>query len=420
MFPAGRAKDPVTGVRFADAAAFARWLTERGGGEYLYRLPQVTELSAALDGARLQEGPQAWCEEEHRALLEGTCPRDEEDLLEALSRRYGDGSLAWWRALRADGRSPEDLRAKEDNNDLARDVQLMLARGNASSSDPLSDAAASIDLAREIQLATSYVLSMTRGWSDLSCMFATALALDGACRLVRANQIEMFDEIMALKLRNELLVAATWVPISDTDRQGSLREGERALVVGGVHLITRADTKNDRILSGIAGARRYAADILRGVSPPAVEGMSSAEWARARARSISFARAAYVDMAGDAAREIGGELSRAVDQGDFADALRIMTHTEVPRRREDAQAMDRLGRAFAGLSRVSADDVLDAWINLVEVLRQELSAPERRALPSSTLLATLLKHLKVIEARRSGRLRAYEGIRIVRERARRE
>jgi len=48
QFPAGQGRTPVVGVRSADAPAFCAWLTEREGGEWVYRLPRDTEIDGAI------------------------------------------------------------------------------------------------------------------------------------------------------------------------------------------------------------------------------------------------------------------------------------------------------------------------------------------------------------------------------------
>jgi hypothetical protein len=44
QFPAGEAREPVRGVRHSDAVAFCNWLTNRKGGEWMFRLPTQKEL----------------------------------------------------------------------------------------------------------------------------------------------------------------------------------------------------------------------------------------------------------------------------------------------------------------------------------------------------------------------------------------
>ncbi len=45
-FPEGQAQAPICGVRLDDAKSFARWLTERNGSGYIWRLPTPAELRA--------------------------------------------------------------------------------------------------------------------------------------------------------------------------------------------------------------------------------------------------------------------------------------------------------------------------------------------------------------------------------------
>ncbi|MGC8782202.1 MAG: SUMF1/EgtB/PvdO family nonheme iron enzyme, partial [Anaerolineae bacterium] len=52
----GRPTDPVAGVSATDAAAFARWLSQREGRSY--RLPQLSEMSALA--MRSQNGLRVW------------------------------------------------------------------------------------------------------------------------------------------------------------------------------------------------------------------------------------------------------------------------------------------------------------------------------------------------------------------------
>jgi hypothetical protein len=179
QFPIGQELEPVVGVRFSDAVAFCEWLTQRELGRWYYLLPQKGEPSlndlSGSNQAELAEGVGYWVSE-----------RDKGQFVRAKGEETCINSSTVGRWIIRDLKVASDL-ARELDLDRARKLDLNLANTLAGklarASDRASHFARDLDrargLARDLTLATALASALV-GATDRNSDLALASALVAA------------------------------------------------------------------------------------------------------------------------------------------------------------------------------------------------------------------------------------------------
>jgi hypothetical protein len=186
QFPRGEGTAPVVGVRYSDAHAFCEWLTEREAEVWHYRIPREGELDAATIAG---SGAKYWVSSEDMRGIEGIEPfgGDVEDIVRGMWTADTDatahdsvrtGARAFARVIPVDRASAFDL-----------DSALVRARDSALDSDSAIAGNSSLNNNTAIihDNARSFVRDLDNA-RDLDSAFDldSALALDIALDIVLA------------------------------------------------------------------------------------------------------------------------------------------------------------------------------------------------------------------------------------------
>jgi hypothetical protein len=87
QFPEGQARDPILGMRYSDAIAFCKWLTQRQGGEWKFRLPKQEEANALPMTSLGKSLLGCWVDGNDNFVWIGAVPKNPRNLdFEALNR----------------------------------------------------------------------------------------------------------------------------------------------------------------------------------------------------------------------------------------------------------------------------------------------------------------------------------------------
>lgn len=355
-FMPGTAAEPVRGVRAEDATRFVQWLTRRRGGSTSYRLPTVEEAKTyPIEG----EGEvAAWCCAGLRLRLVGLSPEVQEDLVAQM----------------------RELSTIPPPASFGAGIVRIL--------DVTSDRDLDVDLALIIALALGHAL-------------ASRLALTTASSGSRGPSGER-------DIGRRLAIAITRLC-----ERISQRDLTRALA----HARARArelDFDRDQALSR---ALRPAFELLQ--NPSQSGDVASLQQARAEEEQDRMARAQAL------AAELGQEdiLASLVRR----DLLAAYALASVPGDPESEQLMDALRdlieqlRADGPPALIKAQRASDlkllenAWGASASAVEGQESSPEGAVRKA---MAELTWWTQVVLGRRSGALPAWEGIRLVRDRAR--
>lgn len=168
-FPKGDARSPVTGVRAQDAVAYCEWLSQRQTAGALYRLPSPDE---ARQFPTEDQALAAWCKDETEFTLLGLSEAAEQFITSRL-RAYGIG-----------GWPVPPLRELEGARVRARDQRIALAIDYAHMRD--RDLARALDLALNSELIDELKLDTDKA-RELGLILNPKRAYDSPFALKRAR-----------------------------------------------------------------------------------------------------------------------------------------------------------------------------------------------------------------------------------------
>ncbi|KJU86618.1 signal transduction protein with Nacht domain protein [Candidatus Magnetobacterium bavaricum] len=270
-FPAGRANEPIVGVRLDDAEKFCKWLTEKQGGTVLYRLPTSQE---AKNYVTKSDKIAMWCGEKGNEGLFGLTEEIKKNLDETLHERLNS---IFQQSTDIDVVNILDLaracvRALDNALALALDLDLAfvfdLAFALACDRDFACDRTIARTLVCDRALVCAHAhardLTITRARARVR-NFALALArareLDFACVLVLAsipdseniNTKNISDDIVIKHYKTALKKIE---PLLSGDHNEYIKR--RAALLKDVLHIAISDTAEERIIS----YRKYMARIF--------------------------------------------------------------------------------------------------------------------------------------------------------------
>jgi hypothetical protein len=184
QFPAGKAQEPVLGVRHSDAIAFCEWVTNREASEWKYRLPTEKEFKNFPMEAFAKRPLGSWVNERFQIAWIGSVPDDARIL-------NIDLALAYVRDLELNLIRARDLGRAHDLTSLFDHVRD-LARALDRTADHPRDRILELNRASDLTLDVGLVLSR-----DLR------LARDQARELVTASDLaeHLYVDISSLRER---------------------------------------------------------------------------------------------------------------------------------------------------------------------------------------------------------------------------
>lgn len=352
-FPEGAAGRPVSGVRAEDAAAFCEWLTRRQGGDLYFRLPRADE---AREFPAEATNLAAWCHDGDEFRVAGLTPAEEQEIRQQLG---GVSELPLPSILEraldlALPRGPSLARATGFEVDFPRDHSFPRGR--------LRDLPQAVGLARALDLS----LTLPRGRVlDL----ARALALD----LTDARSFALARDLALDVSISHLFARDLSVDINNT-------------------ATTRA--------RGLNAARERARTLAYALDPELARQLEDN-----RKESVAADQVVrYVLRASDICKR-----RRAVLIDDLLLSAGAPTY---PAWRQARRGYAAHILKFAYYGNEEADtNPLTRWGRLLGIHRDDADEEERQQ-----AVLNFYWWVRIVWARELGRLPAWEGIRVVRER----
>ncbi|MBS1791509.1 MAG: NACHT domain-containing protein [Acidobacteria bacterium] len=406
-FPSGQALTPVRGVRAEDALAFCEWLTQRNGGGWRYRLPYGDESE---DWKSEESTLGWWCVVGQGFQLTGILPMQEQAIARQL-QKIGSPvfplpaitnalDLALEQALALAFRPTlaitfaiasklvHDLTlARSHALDLARVREL--ARSRARANELARDLDKHLDLALDLTKDLSKVHDLNRTLNHRAFDLIRNRAFDLARRLDsdRYNAVD-------LDLAHELDVAR--------DRAFAL-----ALSLTHNHLLFY---DQDVVLSHAldhAYTLAYDIDLVLAHAHPGVRASNFAALADlVEEGKLTEAQAKAASAQSDSNKYVS--CAAAILEALLNIVLAKSEQLLQQARRQYAARL--LEYAYGGFSEMSSADIRPWWQQWLRPRRQSNDEEDRK------IVLNAYWWLQIVNARAEGKLPAWEGIRIVRER----